>query len=302
MTLNDQLLQQAEKQVEGSDALVKCTAVCSKLMQALPRIFPEPDELYSRPDFEYDAALIYNLRKGERGESLRMILSVTFAATEWEGEKDGDFFNLRVLVKIDGLSLLLKIIGADPTEYKLSSPRQIGLKLIGTLVCTKFVPWEITRPDVTPAILLESCVRSNVGSYVASRQSQILSELAVVLPTLPQADEVSAALGLNYDADITYIQDPYGKKRQYLDKHLGYRGWAATVDKKTADFSLHTILDIKSKLGTIRLRVTIFSACQYREQLFLVADLPSMLIYRASRETDEDYTKVLQQFEGKYDD
>ncbi len=304
MNLIDQLLQRAENCAEKSETLRSRVSMYQDMMDALPCLFPAPDDLYVRsPDIEYDLALVYSLQPEEQDDALRMVLSMTFSAIDWEGEVDKgeNTLTLRSVVKCGPYTLLIKIFGADYKHYRLTEVQDFGLKLVGKLSCIKFVPWEILRPDITPDILLEQCLESNAVSYLSCRQAKILSELAAVLPpNLPAADEVSAAMGLSYDADIIYLCDPKGKKRAYLDKYLGYTGWSATIHKKTADFSLHTIFEIKCKLGKLRLRVSIVDAGKDKEQLFLVADMPELLIYKAVRSTDPDYKATLKMFGGKY--
>lgn len=301
MNLIDQLLKQAETGVEQSEILRKNVSVYSDIMKILPRVFPMPDDMHIRsPDIEYDVALIYILRADETDESLRMILSVIFGAMEWEGgmDKGENTLTLRSVIKHGEYSIFIKILGADFKHYSLNDVKDVGLKLIGKITCIKFTPWENSRPDITPDILLQQCIESNIMSFSSNRQAKILSELACVLPVnLPKANEVSATLGLNYDVGISYLHDPQGKKRQYFDKHLGYNGWSATLNKKTIEFSLHTIIDIKCRLGKLKLRVSIINACRNKETLFLVADLPELLIYRAVRSTDSDYNNVLKMFE-----
>lgn len=304
MTLIDQLLQRAENCAEKSETLRSRVSTYQIMMASLPRLFPAPDDLYVQsPNMEYDIALLYSLKPEEQDDALRMVLSMTFSAIDWEGEVDKgeNTLTLRSTVKCGPYTLLIKIFGANSKHYRLTEIQDFGLKFVGKLSCIKFVPWEILRPDITPDILLEQCLESNTVSYLACRQAKILSELAAVLPpNLPAADAVSAAMGLSYDADISYHYDPKGKKRTYLDKYLGYTGWSAAIHKKTADFSLHMIFEVKCNLGKLRLRVSIIDACKDKEHLFLIADLPELLIYKAARDTDPDYRATLKMFGGKY--
>ncbi|MFA5344683.1 MAG: hypothetical protein WC315_00175 [Candidatus Omnitrophota bacterium] len=304
MNLVDQLLQHAEGCAEKSETSRQQVSTYQDMMDSLPRLFPAPDDMYVRsPDIEYDLALFYSLQSKEQDDALRMVLSMTFGALEWEGEIDKaeNTLTLRTLVKCGEYTVLIKIIGANHKHYHLTDVQDVGLKLVGRATSVKFVPWEILRPDITPEILLEQCVQSNAVSYVSRQQAKILSELAAVLPpNVPAADGVSATLGLSYDADITYLCDPSGKKRAFLDKYLGYNGWSATIQKRTADFSLHTIFEIRCKIGKLRLRVSIVDACKDKEQLFLVGDLPELLVYKAVRSTDPDYKATLKMFKTKY--
>ncbi len=304
MNLVDQLLQQAESCAEKSETSKQQVSTYQDMMDSLPLLFPAPDDMYVRsPDLEYDLALFYLLQAKEQDDALRMVLSMTFNALEWEGEIDKieNTLTLRTVIRCGTYTVLIKILGADKNHYHLTEIQDVGLKLVGKATSIKFVPWEILRPDITPEILLEQCVQSNAISYISGKQAKILSELAAVLPpNIPSADGVSAAMGMTYDADITYLCDPSGKKRAFLDKYLGYNGWSATIQKRSADFSLHTIFEIKCRLGKLRLRVSIVDACKDREQLFLVGDLPDLLVYKAVRTTDPDYKATIKMFKTKY--
>lgn len=292
MNLVDQLLENAKTCAENSVKLKQDIVLYQRVIKALPRLFPAPDDLYIRtPDIDADVVLVYILKDKEQDEALRMILSVTFGMYDWEYEIDKSNFVMS-LVSVNqnqGLSILLKIVGADKTHYVLTQTKDIGLKFTGRLECIKFIPWECLRPDITPDVLIESCSQSNVISYVSKQQAKILNELASVLPKLPAADGVAAGLGMDQDAEITYACDPIGKKRSYIDKKLGYHGWAATIDKETGDFDLHTFIDVKCDIGTLRLRITILDACKAKEILFLTDDTDDVLVYRAVRTTDPDY-------------
>jgi hypothetical protein len=296
MTLTDQLLQKAELHLTSSTDLDKDVKTLNLLSTVMPRVFPRPDIVYTtNTESEYPVVLLYLLKLGEQSEPLRKLLSMTFGANDWECELENKLLSLRTTCMVGDLNVTLKIVGADTENYTILNPQSCGLKLVGKLACRKFMPWDILRDDATPEILVETCYTKGLESYTANRQAKILSELAHVLPELPVADGVAAGFGLNHDADITYVDDPKGKKRAYLDNALGYTGWAAIVDKKTAVCSLHTTHDIICRFGTLRLRVSIVNACLSKEKLFLMLDLPNVLVYRAIRNTDPDYKAVTRQ-------
>jgi hypothetical protein len=175
--------------------------------------------------------------------------------------------------------------------------RDVGSKVVGKLKCIKFKPWESTRPEITPDILVAYCEESNKISYMDCQRARILNELTTGLPVdIPSADSVEATLGLEYDVDIIYAGDPGGEKRYHLDKTLGYCGWSATIDKKTAKFSLHKLIQVPCKTRILRVLVTIINANKNKETLFLTADLPKMLVYIATRPTDPDYKLLLEKY------
>jgi hypothetical protein len=291
MSLVDQLLAHAEKTATRSDDLKTMATAYSKIMRELPRIFPVPDDIYVKSSVpDYDIGLAYTLRPDEYAESLRKILSIFFGAKEWCGEIVGRELTLRAVVDLKSYTLVLRIHGVNLQHYELTNEHQAGSKRICDINCIKFMPWESIRPEVSSDCLVDYLAQLDVDSYTQRYKSKLLSELATILPrAIPEADEITAAIGLDYDVELTYLCDPQGKKRQYFDKHLGYYGWTATVDKKTADFSLHTLVDIKCKLGIIRVCVSILDACQHKEHLFLLADFPQTVVYRALRLSDPDY-------------
>lgn len=304
MNLTEQLLKQASLCEIQTHKLKADAELYHSITLALPRTFPAPDDVYLNPtDMEANLVLVYDLKKTEQDDALRMILDITFGATKWEGEivADSEFITLRSLVNRQGYSILIKIMGANASHYSIENLRDFGLKCIGDIKCTTFVPWEIKRPDVTPQIIFNTIYTTNTQSYIAHKQSQILKIIADALPVdLPCADGILVDLGLTYDVDIVYLCDSKGKKRKYIDKHLGYNGWSAAIDKVTADFNLYTIFEIECELGILRVRVSILEACKSKEMLFLVMDAPKTLIYRATQPSDPDHNEVLKLFKVKY--
>jgi hypothetical protein len=304
MNLTEQLLAQADTCETRSKSLKVNASTCNDIANVLPRVFPAPDDIQIKSnDLEYDIVLVYDLQDNEQGEALRMVLSVTFGATEWEGEltSDSKFITLRSLVTIQGYTLMLKILGANVNQYDIGNIRMCGLKTVGTITCTKFVPWDIYRADVTPQILFSTIMGTNTSSYESDRQSKLLRFVSEAIPSdMPMADEINAVNGASYDVEIIYLGDIQGKKRKYIDKHLGYNGWFATIDKKTTDFSLHTVFEVVCSLGALRLKVTILDACRDKEILFLTLDSPSVIVYRATQPADPDHNEVMKAFKVKY--
>ncbi len=216
MNLTDQLLQQATKYLDKAEKSRTNDKFYQKLISNLPSVFPAPDDLYIKDQgLEYDLALYYSLKDSEKDEALRLILSITFGAIDWEGEVDKatKVFTLRAVSTAREYSILLKIIGASLNHYQLLDTRDVGSKVVGKLKCIKFIPWESTRPEITPDILVAYCEESNKTSYIDCQRARILSELATGLPVdILSADRVEATLGLEYDVDIIYEGDPVGKK------------------------------------------------------------------------------------------
>jgi len=302
MNLIDQLLSLAEHQIEASEVLKSDLLDYKNIVVELPRLFPSPNELWTRTS-DFDLALVYVLGASEKDEPLRMLLSMTFGATEWFGELDkrSQILDLRATVRRGNYSILLKIKGVGLRNYELSEVVAYGEKLVGRATCQKFSPWELSRPDTTPETLLQHGIQTNQTSYLNYSQSKVLSDLATALPSsIPSADYVAVDLGLNYDAEILYINDPRGKKRKYFDKHLGYTGWSASINKLTADFSLQTIIELKCQSGNLKLRISILNACKEQEKLLLIADLPNILVYKAVRPDDPDYDATIKLFGEKY--
>jgi hypothetical protein len=302
MKLTDQLLKCAEGYVDKSENIRSTITICKEIGKFLPRMFPAPDDIYIHtPDIEYDVGFIYKLEPGERDESLRLILSLIFSATDWSAEILDGVLVLRSSVPCGPYYLVLRIEGANIKNYELTDGKQVGARVVYNLRSLKFAPWETPRSDVTPEILIENYQQVGALGFASTHQAKIFNELAINLPEdLPEADEVTAAIGLNYDAEIIYLGDPRGKKRRYIDRHLGYTGWSATITKQTGDFDLHAIFLIKSSIGTLRVKLSILDACKDRERLFIVADLPDVLLYRAVRPSDPDYKYTVKMFKGKH--
>lgn len=302
-TVNDLLLSLAEEANQECLKLNVDMAIYQKLVQVLPRLFPMPDEFYTNTVVasDYDAAFIYETKESEHPEALRTILSLMFGLQDWEIEIDKTkiFASLRAVTCFGNYRVLFRILDINPEDFDYTITIDTGTVLAGPVKCTKFVPLDQIREDVSPEIFYERLKSSSYQSFIYSKQAYICSLAASGLPTaLPLPDNILPALGLGYDLDVTYITDPKGKLRTRIDKLLGYTGWSASIYKATGIFSLHTIVNVQCMQYLLKVRVNIIDSNPFHEHLILIADLPDRLVYKAVRPNDPDYAGAIAMLEA----
>ena len=305
-TINALLLSLGEEVQENRMRLKVDMAIYQKLVKELPRLFPMPDEFYTKTATasDYDAALIYVVKDNEHPEALRIILSLMFGFQDWEIEieKVTPLASLYAIKRYDNYTLLVKIVCINAKEFEYEALVDTGSVLHGPVKCSKFVSLETPRADVTPEVFMDQLTEISYCSFLQSKQAYICSLASQVLPKqLPLPDAIIPALGLSYDLDFTYSTDTKNRLRSIFDKLLGYAGWSAILDKKTGSLSLHTIISVPCREQILKLRLNILNVTSGKEQLFLVADLKDQLIYRAIRSSDPDYQEVSKMF-GMHND
>jgi hypothetical protein len=300
-TINDVLLQLAEAAQEQRLALSADMAVYQKLSHSLPRLFPAPDEFYTRSAVatEYDAAFIYNTYEGEHSEALRIILSMFFSILEWEIEieKDSQDCSLRTVKVFGSYKVLIRITGVDAKFFEYKLTHDSGTVLTGAVRCSKFVPLDIQHPDISPEIFQDRLRSTSYRDFIHSKQAYICSLAAQGFPSnTPLPDDIQPALGMHYDLDISYLGDPKGLKRAKIDALLGYHGWSGVIEKKDGGFSLHTIVPLQCREHILQVRISIIQAHKYSEQLYLAAEASDKLFYKAVRPSDSDYIATIETF------
>jgi len=305
-TINEFLLSLGEAAQENRMRLKADMAIYQKLVKELPRLFPMPDEFYTKTVVasDYDAALIYLVKDNEHPEALRIILSLMFGLQDWviEIEKVTPLASLYAIKQYDNYTLLVKIVGINLQEFEYKILADTGSVLHGSVKCSKFVSLDTPREDVTPEVFMAQLKETSYCLFLQSKQAYICSLAAQVLPKrLPLPNEIIPALGLSYDLDFTYSINTKGKLRELFDKILGYAGWSAVIDKKTGALSLHTIISVPCVQQILKIRLNILDTIREKDQLFLVADLKDQLIYRAIRSSDPDYQEVSKMF-GMHND
>jgi hypothetical protein len=193
--------------------------------------------------------------------------------------------------------VLFRITNVDATFFDYTLTSDTGTVLSGPVTCTKFVPFEIQHPDVSPEVFHERLKSASYQDFIHSKQAFICSLAAQGFPSkTPVPDDIQPALGLNYDLDLQYLGDPKGSLRAKLDAVLGYDGWSGVIEKRSGSFSLHTIVPLQCQQHILQVRLSIVGAHRDSENLFLVADTPDRLIYKATRPSDPDFIRTIEQF------
>lgn len=300
-TINDVLLQLGEAAQEQRLTLSADMALYQKLSKSLPRLFPAPDEFYTRSAVatEYDAAFIYNTYEGEHSEALRIILSMLFGISDWEIEIEKDSLNCSLrAVKIFGTyKVLIRITGVDAKFFDYIITHDSGTALTGAVKCNKFVPLDTQHPDIAPEIFQDRLKSTSYRDFIHSKQAYICSLAAQGFPSnTPLPDDIQPALGMHYDLDISYLGDSKGLKRAKIDALLGYHGWSGVIEKKDGVFSLHTIVPLHCHERILQVRISIIQAHKHSEQLYLVAEASDKLFYKAVRPSDIDYVATVEAF------
>jgi hypothetical protein len=296
MNLIEQLNHQAEEIQSRAETISKYIDIFTEVTNKLPKSFSVPDDMYIKaPELVFDIILSYYLAEGEQDETLRKVLGMTFGLTRWTGSIDSKtkLFTLVATGSFLDYSIMITISGADLHHYQLAEKPVIE----NEVVCNQFLPWIISRKD-TPANLwkLKLLELKNAKRQLI-KYVKLLNKLEEILPKqLPQANGLTFLQTPDYGLDITYLNDLKGKKRQSLDKYLGYVGWVASFEKKTAIFSLHTLVLHPELSSKIKVSVTINNACLSKEKLFILEENREIIAYKAIRKTDPDYSEVCKRF------
>lgn len=296
--LRDYLLSVGEVAQEEGVKLNSDMATYQQLAAEMPRIFPAPDEIYTKNSrmSDFDAVIAYVVNDGEEPEALRITLSLVFGLQEWEIEIDkcSDVSSLRALKFFGNYTVLIRIVGVRKQDYTYTIKNDSGTVLSGPVTCTKFVSLTSDRPDVSPEIFIDRMKSNSYRTYIHAKQAHICALAALGIPdNVPMPDEVVPALGMHFDIDFTYVTDTNGKLRRELDRTLGYSGWSAIISKLDGQFSLHTVVPIDCGEYTLKIRVNILDACARKERLILMKESPDKLAYRATQPCDPDHKDII---------
>lgn len=300
LKIKDVLLQMAENIASLGKEPSKQPDIDPDIIKSLPRLFPQPDEIFTQPlTDEYDILFIYRPRDEEVDESLRMSLSIAFPSIVWDCELVSldNMAVLRGLVFLGRFRLLIKILGIDVTHYRLGdTTTQSSISTVYTVEGPSgFFPYTNERPDVHPEILFKATTDHQIASSLKIKQSYILSLLATAVPeNAPVPQEATIGYGINYDVDLLYFEkDNDSCMRKYLDKRFGYAGWILSINKVDAARLMQTTHTLVAENGhTLRVRLTIVEPNYFKEKLFLMADFVDKVIFRAVRPKDPDYKEV----------
>lgn len=299
MTINEILQAQAnEAAIHAEDCSVDVT-IYNELVKYFPRIFPCPDAFHVRGIgvTDCDILMVYTIQKGMFAEPLRMTLHMLFGATDWEGvlEKIDGTFVIRSLASVGPFKILFKI-ETDPNEYIFEPLGETATKVIGSIQPAKFRPFDIAHADVTPMMFQERVIELGLKERYVTTQTWLLNQLAVTLDSrTPVPDGIQAALSMYCDVDFIYTNDSKGQIRRKIDRYVGPSQWEGIWDKATGEFSLHTMLEIKTPQGVLRVQIIIVQANLRKEILFIQGENEDQILYRAIRPTDPDYEDILKQ-------
>ncbi len=268
--------------------------VYKKMIERLPKWFPCPDDFYTQSSGKEECALYlrYYMREGEKGEPLRMLLSMVFAAKEWYGfyEKEDGKFGIRSIVDIKGMKVML-LIEVDQDDYAFTPLTDNGTYTTGPVTVKNFIPYDILRLDVTPAAFHDLQITNGLTGSMLNWWLDTLARLLMVInPDTPVPEHIQGAFLEDHDVDFYYPEDEYGNIRAELS--LLYPGckWFLTWDKEEGWGSLVTIIEVSNG---IKLRMTIEQVSTDEDLLLLVEETEECLHYRVANRSDPDFEELL---------
>jgi len=291
--INDFLLARAEQTAEDASNLQQDAKFYQDFRKNLPRFFPVPDDIIIKPkNLDFDAFFVYKIQPNEKPEALRMAISLAFSLTDWYGElqKDTSLFSVFGVFEFLGKRVLIKIIGANFSDYSFEFSHDTGSRLIGSIRCIQFVPFDVLRQDATSNIFLERNIQFDGAAYHAKQWAKILSIAGNNMPaSMPVPNDIVVGLGLTFDLDLIYNEDKDGILRQTINKAIGYKGdWTLSVQKETFTQSLHAIMDVDCDPWALKIRASILKPFFRLENLTFILDTQHSLLYAISNETPDD--------------
>ncbi len=284
--ITDFLLSRAEQVAEDAVKMQLDVKVYQEIRAHLPRLFPAPDKIILWPTDACEVLFVYMIKPKEQAEALRMAISLAFAISKdgWYGElqKEDNTFSVFSACTINNHCVLIKLIGANFEDYEFNVEQDTGTRLIGPVQCSKFVPFDIIRPDASDDILIEHSKKVDLTAYYAKYKAKILSLVGHRIPAqTPVPDDVVVGIGTTFDLDLVYNEDKNGSLRKRLDKHLGCQdGWTLLVHKATFTQTLYKIIDVACDSWTIKVRVSILKPYLEVENLSLTSDKQDYLLYQ----------------------
>ncbi len=296
----EKLLHQEQKE---RDACELDALVYGKMISRLPKWFPCPDDFFTQASghTECDLCLRYYMQEGEKGEPLRLLLSMVFGAQEWTGlyEKEEDTFAIRSIVDVKGMKVLL-LMEVDQGDYSYTPLDDNGTYTTGPVTVKNFIPYDILRKDITPSAFHEIQLHNGLTGSMLNWWLDLLARLIMVVPTgTPVPEHIQGAFLDDHDIDFFYPEDTYGNIRQEIS--LLYPGckWFLTWDKEEGVGSLATIVEVGEG---IQIRLTIEQPNTGEDLLLLVEDSKECLYYRAAQMSDPDFEEMLVKKYERLDD
>lgn len=287
-----------ESSQNRSIGLTNDVAIGSQLVEALPRAFPRPNNLLFRgyPGVECDVVLAYYLNEGEHPEALRLALSLSFLGVDWKVEEYvlSDLkFNLVTVPanfnpnnKQTTTYVQLAIAGIDPFigDYKLS-PIDGGTphKNLYDVECSKFVPFDSFREDMSPEEFALINKESAVNAYIATRRRKVLRAFYDFAGEFPPCVDLVVDETGGCDLEIIYNGDPRSRLRDHLNKVFGPLKWQGSIYKKSAAYSVSTTINLPaSKPLSVRVLI-VHTKPKQDEMLTLIGETFRSLLYESVR-------------------
>ena len=284
MTIIDKLKDVKRLDLESGGNFKIDSQTYKKLVEYLPKRFPCPDSFYTRK-FEnefHDAAFCYYLQSGEKAEPLRMLLTMVFGATKWEGhisKKDKMFF-LTSSVQVKDLIILL-LLEANPQEYNYSPKRKTPQGTYGTIELKRFIPYDIKRDLISPVDFESLQMETALSSVVFTWWIDLLDILIESLdPNFPIPTDLQGTFREDYDINFIYNKDVIGTIKNNLDMLVPNLDWILTWNKQTGEYHLNTLMALATKKIPIKIQIIIRTPAIHLMKLNFLSENSNFILYK----------------------
>ncbi|GMU26164.1 MAG: hypothetical protein AMXMBFR16_10690 [Candidatus Uhrbacteria bacterium] len=247
------------------------------------------------PGVECDAVLVYYPLEGEHPEALRLALSLSFLGVEWKVEEyvlaDNKFNLVTVPANFhpnnkQTIYVQLAIAGIDPFigDYNLT-PISGGNphKNLYDVACSKFVPFDSLRDDMSPEEFALINKESAVNAFLSRRREKVLRAFYDFADEFPPCVDLVVDETGGCDLEIIYYGDPRSRLRDHLNKVFGPLEWQGSVYKASAAYSVTTTINIPSS-KPLAVRVLIINTKPKQDEILtLIGETPRSLLYKSVR-------------------
>ncbi len=278
--------------------IVESSNIYKQLIAKLPQRFPKPTHVctMSSDIAVFDATFVYILDTNEEAEPIRMLLSMLFGASTWEGVQStdcSDDFCLTAIIELGDIRLQL-VIEADPGGYYFTSEKPSGRSITGTVVPKKFIPFDITREYVSAQHFYEIQVETAISKPLLDWWSDTLESLITnIEPTTPKPDVINGTFGGDHDMDFIYACDSLGLTRDAIGQLYPVDGWHFYWYKAQAIGRLVSSVSVACSDIDVNIDMVINNPRLDLEILVFEDETDEYIKYKSMRETDRCFLEFL---------
>ncbi len=272
--------------------------IYKQLIDTLPQRFPCPTTVCTKSSdlTIFDVVFTYKLTQDEKAEPLRMLLSMVFGASTWEGtlsKDDSSLFCISSIVNLGPLKLQL-ILEADLEDYFYKPSEDHGTTTTGLVSPKKFIPFDVKREYVSAQHFYEVQVETAISEPLMDWWSDILERLITnVDSSTPKPTHILGAFGSDHDIDFVYQGDMLGELRYELDNLYSDTEWHFYWLKEQAIGNLLSKVVVPCSDIDVTIHLVISNPRLDLEHLIFEEETDEYIKYKALRETDTDFLKFL---------